>query len=80
MTKKQKKLNFEQLIGELEGLVEALETGDLALEDALSTFEKGIKLTKECQQQLAEAQQKVSLLVGDGENMELLDFEDEGLK
>ena len=45
-------INFEESINALEGLVNALENGDLALEESLSTFEKGIRLTKECQQQL----------------------------
>lgn len=67
--------NFEHLIGELETLVAALETGDLSLEDSLSTFEKGITLTQQCQQQLSEAKQKVSMLIGEGDDIHLVDFE-----
>lgn len=77
MSKQQKTPSFEQSINELEELVAALETGDLSLEDSLSTFEKGVKLTKECQQQLSEAEQKVSLLVGEGDDMRLEDFNDD---
>ncbi len=75
MANKKKTPSFEDSISELETLVDALETGNLSLEDSLSTFEKGIKLTKECQKQLNEAEQKVALLVGEGEEMQLVDFD-----
>jgi exodeoxyribonuclease VII small subunit len=75
MTKKKNTPSFEDSISQLETLVGSLEAGDLSLEESLSTFEQGIKLTKECQQQLSEAEQKVALLVGDGDDMHLVDFE-----
>jgi exodeoxyribonuclease VII small subunit len=77
MTKKKNTPSFEESIGQLEALVTSLEAGDLSLEESLSTFEQGIKLTKDCQQQLNEAEQKVSLLVGDGDTMQLVDFDSE---
>ncbi len=77
MSTKKKTPNFEELIGELETLVTTLEAGDLSLEESLSAFEKGITLTKTCQQQLSEAKQKVSKLIGEGDNMTLVDFEEE---
>ena len=40
-----------------------MENGELSLEASLKTFEEGIRLTRECQQALKEAEQKVSLLV-----------------
>jgi exodeoxyribonuclease VII small subunit len=40
-----------------------MESGDLSLEDSLKTFEEGIKLTRECQQALKTAEQKVNLLI-----------------
>ncbi len=54
---------FEQSLEKLEALVERMEDGDLTLEDSLKTFEEGIKLTRECQQALAAAEQKVKLLI-----------------
>jgi exodeoxyribonuclease VII small subunit len=57
-----KKVTFEQQIESLEAIVEKLEDGDLSLEDSLAHYEKGIKLTKECQKLLDKAQQKVSIL------------------
>lgn len=70
--------NFEKSIEELESLVEALESGDLSLEDSLKTFEKGVKLTRQCQQSLASAEQRVQVLLqaGDADNNEqLVDFD-----
>ncbi|VUD53908.1 Exodeoxyribonuclease 7 small subunit [Thalassocella blandensis] len=72
--------NFEKSIEQLESLVDALESGDLSLEDSLKTFEKGINLTRQCQQALSEAEQKVQILLqnNNGENTEesVVDFDD----
>ncbi|ROS01608.1 exodeoxyribonuclease VII small subunit [Sinobacterium caligoides] len=54
-----KKVNFEKSLSELETIVEQLEDSELSLEDSLKQFEKGIKLTRECQQALDEAEQRV---------------------
>lgn len=62
MPKKSTKFDFEKSLSELEQLVEKMEGGDLTLEDALKDFERGITLTRECQQALAEAEQKVRIL------------------
>ena len=64
-------VNFEQSLAELEQLVEAMEQGDLPLEDALKSFEKGISLATSCQQSLQKAEQKVQKLVE--KNGELLE-------
>lgn len=58
-----KKINFEKSLSDLETLVEAMEEGDLSLENALKDFEKGIALTTECQQALQNAELKVQELV-----------------
>ena len=54
---------FEQALAELEALVERLERGDLPLEEALSTFERGVELTRHCQNSLKAAQQRVEILL-----------------
>ncbi len=54
---------FEKSLARLEKLVEQMENGDLTLEASLKSFEEGIKLTRECQQALQQAEQKVKLLV-----------------
>lgn len=56
---------LEQSLAELEALVEKLEGGDLSLEQALEEFERGVKLTRQCQNALKEAEQKVEILLKD---------------
>jgi exodeoxyribonuclease VII small subunit len=60
-------LKFEAAIQDLEQVVEQLESGDLSLEDALATFEKGVGLVRYCNQKLSEVEKKVELLVRDKE-------------
>jgi exodeoxyribonuclease VII small subunit len=55
--------DFERSLAELESLVERLERGDLPLEEALQTFERGVELTRHCQTSLKAAQQKVEILL-----------------
>lgn len=63
------KKTFEQSISELEEIVAELENGDVTLDESLSLFEKGIKLSKSCQKMLDAAEKKVSILMtnDDGE-------------
>jgi exodeoxyribonuclease VII small subunit len=56
-------LDLESALEKLELLVESLEQGDLSLEESLKAFESGIKLTRQCQETLATAEQKVQLLI-----------------
>ena len=69
--------DFEQALAELEGLVERLERGDLPLEEALKTFERGVELTRHCQSSLKAAQQKVEILLKRGGNTEIESFKPE---
>ncbi len=55
--------DFEQSMTELEALVARLEQGEVPLEEALAAFERGIALTRACQQALTRAEQKVELLM-----------------
>lgn len=55
--------DFETALVELETLVERLERGDLPLEEALLSFERGVGLTRQCQSALQNAQQKVAILM-----------------
>jgi exodeoxyribonuclease VII small subunit len=59
----------------LEALVESLESGDLSLEDSLKSFETGIKVARECQQALKTAEQKVELLMRQGDDLISQPFE-----
>ena len=63
MTKKSdKEFNFEAAMQELNQLVEKMEKGGLPLEESLTAFETGIKLTRQCQTALKDAEQKVKIL------------------
>jgi len=62
MPRKKKTPDFEQSLADLESLVTQMENGDLTLEDSLNAFEEGIKLTRECQAMLDQAEQKVQIL------------------
>lgn len=55
--------DFEKSLDELEKLVNDLERGELSLEQSLGAFERGVKLTRECQQALKTAEQRVEQLV-----------------
>lgn len=61
------KLTFENAMKHLEGIVEALERGDLGLDEALKKFQEGIKLSKFCSNKLDETERKVSILLKDEE-------------
>ena len=63
MVEKKTAVNFEKAIKDLEKIVEDLESGELSLEQSLKTFEKGIKLTRQCQGELEKAELKVKKLV-----------------
>ncbi len=62
MPRKKKTPDFEQSLADLESLVTQMENGDLTLEASLNAFEEGIKLTRECQTMLDQAEQKVQIL------------------
>ena len=70
-----KNYNLEKALTDLEDLVEELESGDLPLEKAMKKFEEGIKLTRNCQTALKEAEQKVEILLKSAGGEELDEFE-----
>ena len=62
--KKNKALDLEKAMGELETIVEQLEAGELSLDKSLQQFERGVRLSRECQAALTAAEQKVQVLMG----------------
>ncbi len=62
MSRVQKKISFEDHMQQLEKIVSDLERQSLPLEEAISLYENGISLIKNCQKILNEAEQKVTLL------------------
>lgn len=69
-------MDFEKKLSRLEEIVNSMEKGELSLEDSLKAFEEGVKLSRECQSQLSEAEQKVKVLlsIDDDGNVEEEDF------
>ena len=57
-------LSFREAMAELDGIVAALESNELELEDSLKRYERGVALLGSLQKRLAEAQQKVDVLMG----------------
>jgi exodeoxyribonuclease VII small subunit len=55
--------NFEASLAELEKIVEKMESGEQTLEESLKSFQRGIELTRACQQGLREAEQRVEKLI-----------------
>ncbi len=62
MAARKKSIDFEKKLVQLESLVNDMEKGSLSLEDSLKAFEDGIKITRECQQALKDAELKVDIL------------------
>ena len=58
---------FEASLNELEKIVNQLENGDLSLEDSLRLFEEGVRLSRECQQRLVQAERRIEVLLSDAE-------------
>ncbi|HEN9110356.1 TPA: exodeoxyribonuclease VII small subunit [Streptococcus agalactiae] len=66
------KKTFEENLQELETIVSRLETGDVALEDAIAEFQKGMLISKELQRTLKEAEETlVKLMQADGTEVEM---------
>jgi exodeoxyribonuclease VII small subunit len=69
---------FETAMARLEEIVQALEQGDLPLEQSLKLFEEGVKLSRICNKRLEEAERKVEILLKDkAGNMIAKPFEEE---
>lgn len=66
MPKPPKAPDFERALQELERLVKHMEDGELSLEESLKTFERGVHLSRVCQQALEEAEQRVRVLTERG--------------
>jgi exodeoxyribonuclease VII small subunit len=79
VSKDKKAVDFEQQLAALEGLVNSLESGELSLEESLKSFEQGIKVARDCQAALKSAEQKVEVLMRQGDELVSQPFEDNEL-
>jgi len=66
-------MRFSDALLELESIVSALEGGQLELEESLARYERGVSLLRACQARLAEAEQRVTMLMGEIERDETAD-------
>ena len=71
MPKKSTLPDFEAALAELEKLVEKMESGEQSLEEALTAFQRGIALTRSCQQGLKEAEQRVDKLLAQNDDVRI---------
>lgn len=57
-------MDFEKKLGRLEEIVQKMEKGEMGLEDSLKLFEEGVRLSRDCQGQLSQAETKIKSLMG----------------
>lgn len=74
-TSDDEQLTFEEAMAELDDLVSQMEDGDLNLDDSLKAFERGVMLTRQCQQALSQAELRVKTLTN-ADTIEALSSED----
>ena len=74
-------MEFEKKIKELENIVEKMGSGELSLQDSLKFFEKGIRLSRECSEQLNKSEEKVKQLIDISPEGKAItkDFEEENI-
>lgn len=77
MAKKSTLPDFESALSELEKIVEKMESGEQSLEEALASFQRGIELTRTCQQGLKEAEQRVEKLIADHGEVRIAPFHED---
>ncbi len=63
----EKKQSFEASLKELEKIVRGLEEGEMPLEESLKLFEDGVKLSRECQERLNQAERRIEVLLKDSD-------------
>ena len=79
-TAKSAPTSFEAQLASLERIVRELERGDLPLEQSLELFEQGVRLSRECQERLNEAERRIEVLLRGGDGATIaVPFESEEL-
>ena len=71
----EKKVDFEKSMEELEAIVAKLEKGELNLDGSVDEFEKGMKIAKECNKILENAEKRITMLLEKDGNIEEENFE-----
>ncbi len=76
MSKKEE--NFEELMNKLEDITNKLEKEQLSLDDSVKLFEEGMKISKECNSKLEDAEKRITILINEGDNIKEENFNPEG--
>ena len=76
MEKKKEKINFEENITKLENIVRELESGNVALDDALEKFNEAFKISKECDAKLKEVSDSLNKVLNKDGNLEEFKIEE----
>ncbi|KUG23919.1 exodeoxyribonuclease vii small subunit [hydrocarbon metagenome] len=71
------KEKFEDALEKLEDIVRKMEAGDIPLDEALKSFEEGIRLIRFCSAKLEETERRVELLLGKEDSLKVKNFQDE---
>ena len=74
--KEEKELSFEESLQELETIVKRLEVGDVPLDDAINEFNKAMKLAKACDEKLKSAEEAITKLVDDNDQLKNFNVEE----
>ena len=70
----EKNLNFEDAMKKLESIADELEKGNLSLDESVSKFEDGMKLSKKCSDFLDSAEKKITMIINDGDGIKEENF------
>lgn len=70
----EKEISFEEAMKQLEVISEELEKGDLDLDKSVAKFEEGMKLSKQCNKLLEDAEKRITILLKDGDTIKEEDF------
>lgn len=68
------KIPFEEAMKQLEDIAKELEKGDLNLDQSVTKFEEGMKLSKQCSELLENAEKRITILLKDGEDVKEENF------
>jgi len=75
--KKEEEKNFEELMQKLEEITKKLEEENLSLDESVSLFEEGMKISKECNSKLENAEKKITMLINEADGIKEENFEAE---
>lgn len=71
---KKEETNFEELIGKLEEITNKLEKEQLSLDESVKLFEEGMKISKECNSKLEDAEKRITILINSNDEIKEENF------